>query len=162
MTNNTELNETESSANTGKLLHEMGTIFSLKEITCDSVSPLSDVVLAKSCEAIFESTLTFTACVYVNSFDQPLSLNLVESLTIVSLDEINCVVELSSSIDVLVLTERDYEVISNNTDSIQYPSAAHDEALLDTLDSMFINEKLTPSQSQPQIDPRDRVNNQNG
>ena len=49
---------------------------------------------------------------------------------------------------------------SNNTDSIQ--SAAHDEALLDTLDSMFINEKLTPSQSQPQIDPRDRVNNQNG
>ena len=51
---------------------------------------------------------------------------------------------------------------SNNTDSIQYPSAAHDEALLDTLDSMFINEKLTPSQSQPQIDPRDRVNNQNG
>ena len=126
------------------------------------MSPLSDVVLAKSCEAIFESTLTFTACVYVNSFDQPLSLNLVESLTIVSLDEINCVVELSSSIDVLVLTERDYEVISNNTDSIQYPSAAHDEALLDTLDSMFIKEKLTPSQSQPQIDPRDRVNNQNG
>ncbi len=36
----------------------------LGNLTCDSLDPLADVILAKSCEDVLESTVNFSASIY--------------------------------------------------------------------------------------------------